>query len=75
MIEVPTREGMPTGEAPACEHMPSAEVASTTHEVASTTHMAATFVSAPGHGELCNPDGERGGGSEIPWPVHDCFLL
>jgi hypothetical protein len=58
-IEVPTREGtLPSAEVPACERMPSAEVAS-------TTPMPA-FVSACGHGRLCNPDGERGGGGEVP---------
>jgi hypothetical protein len=66
-IEMATREGTPAAEMPACERMPSAEVAS-------ATPMAAAFVSACGHGGLCNPDGERGGNGEIPWPVHDCFL-
>jgi hypothetical protein len=65
--EAPTCEATPTVEAPACERMPSAEVAS-------TTPMAAAFVSACGHGRLCNPDGERDGSAEIPEPVHDCFL-
>jgi hypothetical protein len=56
-IEVP--EGTPPAEVPACERMPSAKVAS-------TTPMPAAFVSARGHGELCNPDGERGGSGEAP---------
>jgi hypothetical protein len=58
-IEVPTCEGTLIAEVSACERMPSGEVAS-------TTPVPAAFVSACGHGGLCNPDGERGGSGKIP---------
>ena len=55
-IEMPTHDGAPNAEVPACERMSSAEVAT----------MPSASVSACGHGGLCNHDGERGGSGAIP---------
>jgi hypothetical protein len=56
-IEVPVCERMSSAEVAACERMPPAEVA---------TPTMPAFVSACGHRRLRNPDGERGGGGQVP---------